>query len=527
MRPFGKPSIRHKLVLLSLLTCAAVLVVAFSAFATFEAMQQRRALVAEITAIGAVIGHNSAAALLFEDQEDAKTTLSALRSTSYIRKAELLTPDGQTFVSLAFGDQGIPTRVGECAPHASPSAESSSVSFRERQGDLLDFCRVLIVDGLTVGTLHLVADMRKLNDALSTFVIAGAATTLVLLILAVPLSWMLQHMISAPITKLAHVMTCVARDKDYKIRIEKHGDDEVGTLIERFNDMLAQIGAHEASITAARLDAEASNRAISAFLANTSHELRTPLNAIIGFSEMIKSQVMGVASPTYVGYANDIWHSGTHLLQVINGLLDLSKIEAGKLELQTEPIDVAELLERTLRLAGDIAKSSERIIEVRISPDRMTLQADDRLIRQSLLNLLSNAIKFTPAGGRIVLQATADKDDCLLLSVSDDGIGIKSTDMGMILLPFGRVENAYNRKHDGTGLGLPLVKKFIELHGGRLQIDSEPGVGTTVTLRLPAYRLQVGPDAGRCAQAGRDGNRASEAADDRSPSGMPTAPILA
>ena len=510
MRP-GKLSIRHKLVFVSFVTCAAVLAVAFSAFATFEAMQQRRALIAEITAIGAIIGHNSAAALLFQDQDDARTTLSALRSTSYIRKAELLTPDGQAFVSVEFGDEGALTRLDECAPHdVSPATESSHVTFRARHSDLLDLCHVLIVDGLAVGTLHIVADVRHLRDEVGSFVLAGAATTLVLLILAVPLSWMLQNMISAPITKLADVMTRVARDKNYEIRIEKHGDDEVGTLIDRFNDMLAQIGAHEASITAARLEAEASNRAISAFLANTSHELRTPLNAIIGFSEMIKSQVMGIASPTYVGYANDIWHSGNHLLQVINGLLDLSKIEAGKLELAAEPIDVAELLERTLRLAGDITKSSERVIEVRISPDHMILHADDRLIRQSLLNLLSNAIKFTPAGGKIILQAATNKDGCLLLSVGDNGIGIKSTDLGMVLLPFGRVENAYNRKHEGTGLGLPLVKKFIELHGGRLDIDSELGVGTTVTLRLPTYRLKIGDGA----QPGRDSNLAAKVADD-------------
>jgi signal transduction histidine kinase len=524
---FGKRSIRHKLVFLSLLTCAAVLAVAFSAFATFEAMQQRRALVAEVTAISAIIGHNSTAALLFQDQEDARTTLSALRSTSYIRKAELLTPDGQVFVSVAFGGEVTPI-LDECAPRGpSPAAEGSSVRFRERRSGLLDLCRVLMVDGLMVGTLHIVADMRELRDEFSSFVLAGAATVVVLLVLAVPLSWMLQHMISAPITKLADVMTRVAHDKNYQIRIDKHGNDEVGTLIERFNEMLVQIGAHEATITAARLEAEASNRAISAFLANTSHELRTPLNAIIGFSEMIKSQTMGVVSPTYVGYANDIWHSGKHLLQVINGLLDLSKIEAGKVELATDPIDVAELLERTLRLAGDIAKSSELTIEVRVSPDRMTLHADDRLIRQGLLNLLSNAIKFTPAGGKIVLRAAADKDGCLLLSVSDNGIGIKSADLATVLLPFGRVENAYNRRYEGTGLGLPLVKKFVELHGGRLEIDSEPGIGTTVTLRLPASRLKSGPDTDRCDQARRESSLAAEVVDDGPTDDLAAAAILA
>jgi signal transduction histidine kinase len=198
---------------------------------------------------------------------------------------------------------------------------------------------------------------------------------------------------------------------------------------------------------------------------------------------------------------------------VINGLLDLSKIEAGQLELAEEEIDVAELLERTLRLAGSIAKSSERTIEVRISPDHMSLRADDRLIRQALLNLLSNAIKFTPAGGKAILQAAMDKDGCLLLSVSDNGIGIKPVDLAMVLRPFGRVENAYNRKHEGTGLGLPLVKKFTEVHGGRFEIDSEFGVGTTVTLRLPASRLKVGVDDGDRPQTARDSYLAAEAAE--------------
>lgn len=513
MDPFGKLSIRHKLVLLSLLTCGVVLILAFSAFAYFEVTQQRRALVEEITSIGAIIGHNSTSAMVFQDQDDATTTLSALRSKSYIREAELLTPTGEVFVAISFADEGAPAAPDECAPQYAPEpAERSYVAFRERQHGVLDLCRSLVVDGLTVGTLHIVADLRPLHDKISGFVMVGAATTLLLLGLAVPLSWLLQRMISAPITKLADAMTRVARDNDYTLRVAKHGDDEVGTLIGRFNDMLAQIGAHEATLTAARLDAEASNRAISAFLANTSHELRTPLNAIIGFSEVIKRQAVGPVSATYVGYAGDIWESGKHLLQIINGLLDLSKIEAGKLELAADQIDVAEIVERTLRLTGEIAKSSKLVFEVRVEPPHMTLYADDRLIRQCLLNLLSNAIKFTPAGGRIQLRAFADKDGCLLVSVGDNGIGIKSADRATILMPFGRAENAYNRTHEGTGLGLPLVKKFTELHGGRLEIDSELGVGTTVTLRLPAHRLKVGPDGGRRAQETPDGHAAAKPA---------------
>ncbi len=486
-------SIQHKLVLLSLLTCSAVLVLAFSAFAYFESKQQRRALVEEITSISAIIGHNSAAALLFLDQEDAATTLGALRSKAYVRDATLLTPDGKVFASLLPTSDPDAILPGECAPRNAPEHGASSyVAFRQDRGALLDVCRLIMVDGLTVGTLHVVADLRRLHDEINGFIIAGAVTTLVLLILAVPLSWQLQRMISGPITELAHAMTRVARDMDYGLRVKKRSDDEVGTLIERFNDMLAQIGAHEASLTAARLEAEASNRAISAFLANTSHELRTPLNAIIGFSEVIKHQTMGGVLPAYVSYANDIWESGKHLLGIINGLLDLSKIEAGKFKLAADHIDVAEIIARVLRMTGEIGKASDLAFEVSIEPDDMILEADDRLIRQCLLNLLSNAIKFTPAGGRVRVSAAVDGDGCLQLSVGDTGIGIEQSDLATILLPFGQVEKAYNRKHTGTGLGLPLVRKFIELHGGRLEIDSKPGVGTIATLRLPAERLTAG-----------------------------------
>ena len=492
MHPLRGLSIQHKLVLLSLLTCSAVLVLAFSAFAYFESKQQRRALVEEITSISAIIGHNSAAAMLFLDQEDASTTLGALRSKAYVRDAALLTPDGKVFASLLPArDPGAIT--GECAPRDAPEHDASSyVAFRQDRENLLDVCRVIVVDGLTVGTLHVLADLRPLHDAINGFIIAGAVTTMVLLILAVPLSWLLQRMISGPITELAHAMTRVARDMDYGLRVKKRSDDEVGVLIERFNDMLGQIGAHEASLTAARLEAEASNRATSAFLANTSHELRTPLNAIIGFSEVIKRQTVGDVLPAYVSYANDIWESGKHLLGIINGLLDLSKIEAGKFKLAVDHIDVAEIVARVLRMTDEISKASDLVFEVSVEPHDMILEADDRLIRQCLLNLLSNAIKFTPAGGRVRVSATVDGNGCLELSVGDTGIGIEQSDLATILLPFGQVEKAYNRTHAGAGLGLPLVRKFVELHGGRLEIDSNPGVGTIATLRLPAERLTVG-----------------------------------
>jgi two-component system cell cycle sensor histidine kinase PleC len=230
--------------------------------------------------------------------------------------------------------------------------------------------------------------------------------------------------------------------------------------------------------------AESANRSKSEFLANMSHELRTPLNAIIGFSQMMETGLFGpLGSPKYTEYAHDIHSSGQHLLELINDILDMSKIEAGRMTLEKHPTELPVVIEESLRLVSGRAEiASVKIVnETGVLP---RIEADKRAIKQVMLNLLSNAIKFTPSGGVIRVLGEAD-DQLITIAVEDTGIGIPAHALPKIGRPFEQVENQHSKKHKGTGLGLALSRSLVELHGGTLTIESTEGVGTRVTFTLP------------------------------------------
>ncbi len=252
-----------------------------------------------------------------------------------------------------------------------------------------------------------------------------------------------------------------------------------------FDDISTQIAAQH-SLRRAAEEAEAASRSKSNFLAHMSHELRTPLNAIIGFSEVMSAQTLGPLNhPHYLEYADHIHTSGAHLLSLINDLLDLSKIEAGKLELWEETVDLAALVKRCRVFVEESAASKGVTLTMHTDAGLPDLRCDARKLKQVLVNLLSNAVKFTPAGGRITLEAKADGAAGVVIEVSDTGIGIAAEYLEKVMSPFGQVHEALNRDTEGTGLGLPLSKALVELHGGRLSLKSEPGKGTTATVQLP------------------------------------------
>lgn len=241
----------------------------------------------------------------------------------------------------------------------------------------------------------------------------------------------------------------------------------------------------------ARLDAQEANRAKSDFLARMSHEIRTPLNAILGFSEMIKDQVLGpVGTSRYAEYAGDVHASATHLLGLIDDILDLSKIEAGRVELQEELLPVHAVVGEAIDLVALMSSDKGVALTADLDPDLPWLYADRRAVRQMLLNLLSNAIKFTPEGGEVTVRASADEGG-LSLAVADTGIGIDPRDFDTVLAPFGQVKDGTRYSPQGTGLGLSLVKSMAALHGGAFVIDSAPGRGTTAALRFPPERLRA------------------------------------
>ena len=245
----------------------------------------------------------------------------------------------------------------------------------------------------------------------------------------------------------------------------------------------------EDSLRDAKEEAEAASQAKTRFLAHMSHELRTPLNAIIGFSDVIRREMLGPVNGRYVEYGEDIHASGQHLLLLINDILDLSKIEAGRLDIRDEQVDVGHTIEQVVRLLRDRAFTKEIKLTMEVADGLPNLRSEERVVKQILLNLLSNAVKFTPHGGQVLVRAEVDDTGDMVIQVRDNGIGIAAHDLPNVLRPFEQAADANTSFYEGTGLGLPLVKSFVEIHGGDLVLESEVGTGTTATVRLPAERI--------------------------------------
>jgi two-component system cell cycle sensor histidine kinase PleC len=267
---------------------------------------------------------------------------------------------------------------------------------------------------------------------------------------------------------------------------------EMLLLREEKRSLIGRLEAALSDATIARKRAETASRAKSQFLANMSHELRTPLNAVLGFAEVIRDRLFGDdAMPRYADYAANIHASGSHLLGLINDVLDLSKIEAGKLELTPERFDLAQDLGEAFRFVEPQAarKSVELVREI---PESLDVFADKRALRQIAVNLLGNAVKFTPEGGTVTLSLRKDPNGDVALSVSDTGIGIRPEDMPRVLETFGQARHDVTPPDEhGTGLGLAIVKSLIEAHGGRIGIESTLGEGTTVTVTLPMTQVHL------------------------------------
>ena len=250
----------------------------------------------------------------------------------------------------------------------------------------------------------------------------------------------------------------------------------------------------EADLMAAREEAEQASQAKSLFLAKMSHELRTPLNAVLGFSEILSDELFGpLGDKRYKEFAQDIHGSGQHLLDIINDILDLTKVEAGQLQLDDQLIDLDDLLHTCERLMAKAAAGGDVQLVVESRAVGAVLRADPIRLKQILLNLLSNAVKFTPAGHRVEMVARRE-ENAFVIEVQDTGIGMTPEDVVKALQPFQQVDNSFSRRHEGTGLGLPLTKSLVELHGGTLTIQSTPSIGTTVAVRLPEWRF-VNPKA--------------------------------
>lgn len=494
--------VKQKITAITLITILVVSLLSSAVYVVIENNRARVAMITELTAIAGIIADNSTAALVFNDPASADETLAALKAKADILGAAIFRRNGSLFASYAAGgsDYRPADRIeakarlpNAAAPerHAVPGHSPSSVRF---QGDLLELTAPILLDGETVGTLVLRASPDQITAALWTYIRIVLAVMLVSLLIAFALISRMQRVISTPIERLLKTMERVSANRDYRVRAQSYGRDELGSLIDGFNRMLAQIQRHEETLRGARHQAESANRAKSDFLANMSHELRTPLNAILGFSEVLMNEMVGpLGQPRYREYAYDIHESGQHLLELINDILDLSKVEAGRVELVDNVIEVGPLAEKALHLVADRAEQAGIEIRVLAEANLPKLVADERLVKQALLNLVSNAVKFTPSGGRVEVCLSLAADGTFCLRVRDTGIGIAETDIERVLTPFCQVDSSLSRNYQGTGLGLPLTKSFVEMHGGTFELTSRVGEGTEVTLRFPATRVRRAP----------------------------------
>jgi len=278
-----------------------------------------------------------------------------------------------------------------------------------------------------------------------------------------------------------------------------NGDKKILTIGSDFTEGKAA----ENALRSAKEQAEAASRSKTEFLANMSHELRTPLNAIIGFAEMIEKGLLGpIENPKYPEYARNINDSGQHLLSIINDILEVSKIEAGQVEVTDQTFEVGQVIEDVIRIVRP--RADEKNLDVKIESDKPmpALRADERKVKQVLLNLLSNAIKFTPSGGTVLIEGSVLSNRSIQLRVTDTGVGIAEEDVPRALERFGQVEHVMTRLHSGTGLGLPLAAGLVELHGGTLALESSEGSGTTVTVVFPPERTIESAHTSRPRRAG-------------------------
>ena len=268
-----------------------------------------------------------------------------------------------------------------------------------------------------------------------------------------------------------------------------------GAILSVYSDA-TEIRASERKLIEARSQAEMANRAKGDFLANMSHELRTPLNAIIGFSEVISNELFGpIANEKYLEYIKDINASSLHLLSIINDVLDMSKIEAGKVELAKDVVQVNSVVGKVARMVGERARSRGIELTAFLSDEDMEIWADERSMKQILLNLLANAINFSKPGGMVCVRVIPEKPEAAVIQIEDHGIGMNEEEQERALQPFGQAKPAMTRNSGGTGLGLPITKGLVEAHGGTLTIQSRSGFGTTVRIEMPRERKALPPNS--------------------------------
>jgi signal transduction histidine kinase/DNA-binding NarL/FixJ family response regulator len=514
---FQDLSIKRKLILMTMLTSSIALLLSSVSFLIYDLISFRNLLTHDLSTQAQIIGYNSAAAMAFKDEPAATATLSALTAKNDIVSAALYSPNGQMFAHYFRDKKTLPNVVPIC---------SSENSYRF-EGQYLEVCHEVSLNGDRVGTLFLQSDMSQWSMRARRYATICLVFALVSVFLAFLVSSKLQKVISGPIMHLEDTMKMVSANKNYEVRAVKSYSDEIGSLIDGFNAMLSDIQQRDGALRGANDElqtrtleleeevsqrkqaqeellnakhvAEEASRAKSTFLANMSHELRTPLNAIIGYSEMLEEEARDSKDADHIRDLQKIQFAGKHLLSLINDVLDLSKIEAGKMPLHLETFDVRLMVAEIITTLQPAIEKNKNTLRVRMADEISTMRADVTKVRQILFNLLSNACKFTDQGtiGLDVDRKLENGQDWIRFQVSDTGIGIAAKQRDNLFKEFAQADTSIARKYGGTGLGLAISYKFVQLMKGRIGVESELGKGATFTAELPAHVRTETPDAAR------------------------------
>ena len=479
MALLDKLSLRRKLTLAITLTSAASLLCAFLGFVGYAVWSERKDTLERLAALAETTAFNSASALLFDDVKSAQETLAALRGNRQVVSATIIDGRQRTFVTYQ--------KAGPSEAGVRPGFARNEVTVR----------RKIELDGAEIGELRIRADLSDMWNKLTL----GGIYTLLILVISLLVAFLvgrrIQRIVSEPIVGLARTAWQVARDRDYSQRVEKNSNDEIGNLVDSFNEMLAQIELRDqrlaehnemlertiaertANMARLRDEAISANQAKSDFLANMSHEIRTPMNAVIGIGSLLARTHLNEKQREYL---DGICVSAKNLLGVINDILDISKIEANRLQLEHTTFDLDEVFKNLSRLFA--VKASEKGIKLSLDcPASIPryLVGDALRLGQVLINLTSNALKFTERGEIAVGVRVAngsERDICLRFHVRDTGIGLDETQAGRLFQPFIQADSSTTRRFGGTGLGLAISKQLVEMMQGEIGVHSRRSEGS-------------------------------------------------